>query len=365
MHVFIQFFDLRFFMSDSYHALADYLNSMPNGFPRTETGIELELLKKIFTPEDAELFCKLTLEKETIDQITARTGMNKEYLSNHLESMWNRGLIECHTTGNTRTYNAVPWILGIYELQQKFIDEEFARLHAKYIKTVGPYFLTPKPQIMQVIPIEQHVQSHSSPMPYEQLSAIINNSRSFAVNECICKKQTALLNRGCNKPREVCLSISESPNYFDNHPHAGRIITKEEALSILKMAEDAALVHMTANIQEGHYFICNCCGCCCVQLIAARFGMPETVNAHFFAVINPELCTQCGTCETRCQVQAIQNTDGLRSIIQQKCIGCGLCVSTCPNNAITLIHKDKSQDTVPPKDQDDWYREKSISRSSV
>ncbi|NMB64296.1 MAG: 4Fe-4S binding protein [Spirochaetes bacterium] len=93
--------------------------------------------------------------------------------------------------------------------------------------------------------------------------------------------------------------------------------------------------------------------------------MPETVNAHFFAVINPELCTQCGTCETRCQIQAIQNTDGLRSIIQQKCIGCGLCVSTCPNNAITLIHKDKSQDTVPPKDQDDWYREKSKSRSSV
>ncbi len=213
-------------MSDNYEKLANYLNSMPNGFPRTETGIELQLLKKIFTPEDAELFCRLTLEKETVEQIASRTGLDEEYLSQHLESMWQRGLIECHCIENIKTYNAVPWILGIFELQQKFIDEEFARLHAKYIKTVGPYFLTPKPQIMQVIPIEQHIKPNSSPMPYEQLSAIINESKSFAVNECICKKQTALLNRGCTKPREVCLSISKHPHYFDNHPMQEELLQK-------------------------------------------------------------------------------------------------------------------------------------------
>ena len=261
-------------MSDEiYIKLADVLNSLPNGFPRSESGVELLLLKKIFRADEAELFCKLKLRKESVTEIADRTGMERLHLEQKLDEMWKRGLVECDPGSQERRYGLVPWILGLYELQQRNIDAEFAKLHAKYIKSVGPYFLMHKPQMMQVVPIEKELKSENNPMPYEQVSAILDRSVSFAVSECICKKQTSFLGRECSKPREVCLAVSEKPGYFDNHPLVGRVITKEEAVSILKMAEEAGLIHMTGNTQRGHFFICNCCGCCCVQMIAARFGI--------------------------------------------------------------------------------------------
>ena len=349
-------------MTDSiYRKLADVLDSLPNGFPRSESGIEIELLKKVFEPAEAELFCELRLHKETAGEIAARTGRDAETLARELDAMWERGLLECDPGGAERRYGLVPWILGLYELQLNRIDAEFARLHAKYIKSVGPFFLSHSPQMMQVVPIEKQLSPDHSPMPYEQVSSIIEKSASFAVNECICKKQTSLLNRGCAKPREVCLAVSETPGYFDHHPLVGRVITKREAYDILRMAEEAGLVHMTGNTRKGHFFICNCCGCCCVQLIAARFGIPQTVNAHYYAVVDPALCKNCGTCETRCQVAAVVRGE-TSSINAAKCIGCGLCVSTCPEGAIRLVRKPEAQQVVPPEDDMDWYRKKAESQ---
>jgi len=342
-----------------YEKLADVLDSLPNGFPRSESGVELDLLKKIFRPDEAGLFCSLKLKKETAAYVAARTGHDPEELDKKLTEMWHRGLVECDPSGEEKKYNLVPWILGIYELQLHNMDEEFARLHAKYIKSVGPYFLSHQPQMMQVVPIEQEISSAGVAMPYERVSSIIESCQSFAVNECICKIQTSMLNRGCEKPREVCIALSKHPGYFNDHPHAGRVITREEAHDILKMAEEAGLVHMTANIREGHYFLCNCCGCCCVQLIAARFGMKGTVNAHYYASIDPSLCQNCGTCsDTRCQVNAIEMLQDVKTIHEDRCIGCGLCVSTCPNGAITLIRRDDQKQSIPPADEMDWYRQK-------
>jgi len=278
-------------------------------------------------------------------------------LASDLDSMWRRGLLECDPAGKEKRFGLVPWVLGIYEFQLKRIDAEFAKLHAKYIKTVGPYFLSHKPQMMQVVPIEEKLSPDHSATPYEQVSSIIERSASFAVNECICKKQMSLLNRGCDKPREVCLSVSETPRYYDGHPLVGRVITKEEAYGILRKAEEAGLVHMTGNTRKGHYFICNCCGCCCVQLIAARFGIPDTVNSHYCAVVDPALCKNCGTCETRCQVGAVVR-GGVTTINDAKCIGCGLCVSTCPGGAIRLARKPEALQAEPPEDDMDWYRKK-------
>ena len=199
-------------MTDTiYEKLAEVLDSLPNGFPRSESGIEFELLKKVFEPHEAELFCELRLHKETAGEIAARTGRDPVKLAGELDAMWARGLLECDPGGAEKRYGLVPWILGLYELQLNRIDEQFARLHAKYIKSVGPFFLSHKPQMMQVVPIEEKLTADHNPMPYEQVSAIIERSASFAVNECICKKQTSLLNRGCTKPREVCLAVSEVP----------------------------------------------------------------------------------------------------------------------------------------------------------
>ena len=58
-------------MSDTiYHNLANVLDTLPNGFPSTDSSVEIKLLKRIFRPEDAELFCDLRLDFETAEQIS-------------------------------------------------------------------------------------------------------------------------------------------------------------------------------------------------------------------------------------------------------------------------------------------------------
>ncbi len=339
-----------------YLKLAEILDYLPNGFPRTESGVEIKLLKKIFTPDEAELFCDMKMAKETAAEISRRTGRPLQGLDEKLSAMWWKGQIECDPTGEEKRYNLVPWVVGIFEFQVGNMDEEFARLHVEYIKTAGLFFMKKKPQVMQVLPIEKEVPDHNEALPFARVSALIEKSQSFAVNECICKKQSGLIGRGCAKPREVCLLIAEKPGFYDNHPMAGRLITREEARDILNRAEEAGLVHMTANVQEGHWFICNCCGCCCSQLLAARFGWKGAVNSRYFARIDASLCTNCGLCsETRCQVKAIDAVEGHRAVNEEKCIGCGLCVSTCPSGAVTLIHKSAERIIEPPRDEKEWY----------
>jgi Na+-translocating ferredoxin:NAD+ oxidoreductase subunit B len=213
--------------------------------------------------------------------------------------------------------------------------------------------------MMQVLPIEKELVPGNNPTPYEQVSEIISQSASFAVNDCVCKKQMSFLDRPCDKPREVCLAISDKPDYFHDHPLVKRVITREEALDILKTAEDAGLVHMTTNTRHGQFFICNCCGCCCVQLMAARFGLPDTVNAHYYAQIDESLCKNCGTCSgKRCPIKAIDAVENARRVNTARCIGCGLCASACPNKAISLVRKAASAQVEPPEDEMDWYRAK-------
>ncbi|MGV7929530.1 MAG: ATP-binding protein [Spirochaetota bacterium] len=345
--------------NDIYARLAETLDSLPNGFPRSQSGIELQLLRKIFEPDEAGLFCDLKLKKETPAEISRRTGRPVNGLAEKLDSMWWKGQIERHEAGGETRYNLVPWILGIYEYQLRAMDEEMARLHVKYIKSVGPYFLARKPQIMQVVPIEREVSPANEALPFAQVSAILDKSRSFAVNQCICKKQMRLIGKGCDKMQEVCMVLSETEGFFDHHPMGGRVITREEAGEIVRRAEENGLVHMTGNVRDGHVFLCNCCGCCCLQLIAARFGIKDTVNSHYYAVIDPSLCTSCGTCsDRRCQVAAIETADGARKVIRDKCIGCGLCASTCPSGAISIVRKADADMTPPPEDEMDWYRRK-------
>ncbi len=348
-------------MMDSavFERLAATLDSLPNGFPRSQSGIELQLLRKIFSPDEAELFCDLRLARETVEEIAIRTGRPLEGLAEKLDAMWWKGQIERHGKDGDIRYNLVPWILGIYEYQLRSMDEEMARLHVKYIKSVGPYFLAKKPQMMQVVPVEREVSPANRALPFAQVSAILEKSRSFAVNQCICKKQMRLIGKGCDRPQEVCMVLSETEGYFDHHPMGGRVISREEAYDIVRVAEENALVHMTGNVRDGHVFLCNCCGCCCLQLIAARFGVKETVNSHYYAVIDQSLCTGCGTCsDSRCQVAAIELLDGARKVVRDKCIGCGLCASTCPSEAIRIVRKDDAEITPPPEDDMDWYRRK-------
>jgi Na+-translocating ferredoxin:NAD+ oxidoreductase subunit B len=347
---------------EAYYKLAKVLDTLPNGFPSTESGVEIRILKKIFEPGEAELFCDLRLTPETAVQISERTGRPLEGLEKKLVSMWHKGELWAFESDGVWVFKMVPWVVGIYEFQINRMDREFAAMFEEYSRHWGRQYMSYGPQVMQVIPIEREIPVKQEALTYQQVSGLIENARSFMLNECICKKKQGLLDQPCSKPTEVCLAMSPVPGVFEKSSWGGKVIAREEAYEVLRKAEEAGLVHLTSNIVSGHWFICNCCGCCCGVLRAASM-LPNVVNSHYYAEIDPELCSACGVCAVaRCQVKAIKKGDDFCSVITKRCIGCGLCATTCPEEAIKMIHKKPEDRRCPPKDENAWLEERGRQR---
>jgi electron transport complex protein RnfB len=348
---------------DLYKRLADVLNTLPSGFPATEDGLEIKILKKVFKPDQAELFCDLRLEYETPEQIAQRTGRPLDGLEKTLIGMWDDGQVMGIDFGTVKVFKMLPWVFGIFEFQNSRLDKELAEMTEKYMRIFSPQFFKNKPQLMQVIPVEREIEAHQEALPYEKVSSIIEGGQSFAIADCICKKEKGLLGHPCDRPMEVCLAVAPVPGVFDSGRH-GRPITKQEAYDILNMAEEQGLVHLTWNAEDERFFICNCCSCCCNVLLAINeLGILGSVNSYYVAEIDPDQCTACGLCaDERCQVRAIEEGDDGYQVIPERCIGCGLCVSACPGEAIRLVRKSPDQIALPPKNQTEWFEARGMAR---
>jgi hypothetical protein len=204
-------------MSDaSYRQLAKVLDTLPNGFPETGTGLELRLLEKIFSPDEAELFCDLRLAFETPEQIAERTRLPLEGMDEKLTAMKEKGQIQGIELGGTRLYRMIPWVIGIYEMQIGRMDRELAQLCNEYYVHFGRQFLAKSPHIMRTIPIDEEVEPEQQVLPLHRVSGIIEKGQSFAVNDCICKMEERLLDNACDHPLEVCLTVAPIPGAFDD-----------------------------------------------------------------------------------------------------------------------------------------------------
>ena len=145
------------------------------------------------------------------------------------------------------------------------------------------------------------------------------------------------------------------PGAFD-HSQTVRAVTKEQALQVLRQAEEAGLVHTTMNHQAPANYICNCCACCCGVLRGlTEFGKPAAVaNSGFQSTVDAALCTGCGACTERCPTHAVTVRDDVAMVQVQRCIGCGLCVVACPSGALSLAPHPQSERVAPPVDMADW-----------
>ncbi len=339
-------------MENIYIKLADFLDTMPNGYPRTESGVEIEILKKIFSEEEASLFMKLRLSFETPEQISGRTGLEIDYLKKQLPVMKDKGQIMGIQIKNFSMYRAAPYVFGIYEFQMKNMDREMALLAEKYDNEVfAEKFFTTTPALMKTIPIGVEVADDTTIEPYESIASLIEGAKSWSVRDCVCKKEKSLLGKKCDKPMEVCLSFAPVEHAFDSDI-AARAITKDEAYAILKMSEEAGLVHMTSNYKSGHFYICNCCKCCCGPLSKyIAVSKKAAAKSNYIAVVDSDACISCGVCLDRCQAGAIEMKD---YAVITDCIGCGLCVSSCPANAIKLVKREKEDMQYVPKNEREW-----------
>jgi electron transport complex protein RnfB len=337
--------------TDVYQKLAHHLDNLPGGFPATDSGVELRILRRLFTPQDAELALSLTLLAEEPRVVARRARITPEEAARRLEAMERKGLIYgVHRQGRPPRYMASQFVVGIYEYQVNNLAPDFIQEFEEYLPTLFDAETWKKAPQVRTIPVGEAIDARMEVMAYEKAEELVRAQDRFAVAPCICRREKRLLGEGCDKPLEACLSFGMAAEFYQRNG-LGRAISKEEALQLLKQAEAAGLVLQPGNAKNA-LFICACCGCCCGILRSLkRYPKPASlVSSAFVAELNPETCQGCGTCAERCQMEAIR-LDGGRAVLDpDRCIGCGLCVTTCPAGSLNLRRKPESAQPHVPKD---------------
>ena len=332
-----------------YEKLREQLDQYSVGYPKTESGVEIEILKRLYSEEDAQLYLDLSLMLEDPASVAQRTGRNAEATAKQLEDMAVKGLIFRKHKGDAVLYAAVPFVIGSFEFQVNRMDATFAQLTEKYFKEAFHGHMSENMPPLRTIPVGKSVDTASKVASYADAREIIKTKDKIALAECICRKQQGLIEKGCGKPLEACFSFGSHAEYYIENGMA-KAISQEEALAILDQCEEAGLVNQPANmINPGG--MCNCCGDCCGVLRSLRLQPKpaELVLNNYRAVVDAEECTGCEMCLERCQMDALSiNDDDISVVDEDRCIGCGLCVTTCPVEAIELKLKPEDEWLDPP-----------------
>ena len=345
-----------------YRDLQIHLDEQTVGFPATESGSDIRLLKSLFPPENAEMATLLTYRYESLDEISKRsekTGKSIEEVERVLDESARHGMIGFKEQDGVKKYRNIPLIVGFGEAGAHNPTPEFGKALAQYF-TDGAFWRdfinSPVPQ-MRTIPIEQSITPEHHGGSYDEVKHIIETTTDpIGILPCVCR-------RGAERRGEPCEITSRTDTCMVFHEGAinlinsgGREISKDEALDILRKNGEEGLVLQPSNT-KGPDFICSCCGCCCgiLQLHKAIPNPAEIWATNFFAAVDSDLCTGCETCVDSCQVNAmsIDDEEGISVVDLARCLGCGNCAKDCPEEAIELLKKETA--VIPPIDTEELF----------
>lgn len=344
-----------------YEELKEHLDSFPIGYPSTKSGVEMDLLKYFFTPEEARIATRLKFSwsrdlepLETIYERIKDFGLSIEELESHLDAMAEKGTIHFKKEEGKKYYSNAQFVIGMYEFQVNRLNKDFLDNFFKYVGMgFGLEVFGTKISQFRTVPVEKSITPEHHISTYDDLETLIKEvEEPFAVVNCICRQATDILGNPCKVTdrREVCMTFGPMAHMYIDQGW-GREISREEALEIQRKNGEEGLVLQAGNALKPH-FICSCCGCCC-PVLAGTKNFPRPVqffSANFYAEVDSELCSGCGTCINRCQMEAIKLVNEISKVNKKKCIGCGNCVPTCPEEAIQLKKKDKEIDLPPTMD---------------
>lgn len=328
-------------MENIYRTLQKRLDLYSFGFPATESGIEITLLKKLFTEHEAAVFLALSQKLETPADIAPRIGMGQEEAQSCLEEMAAKGLLFRMKTEKGARYGAIPFMHGLVEFQINNVDPEFSAIVKEYFETGFNDNISGNADLfLRVIPVNKSVEFDHHVASFCDAARILENADIIAVADCICRKQEKALGRGCDRPMETCFMFGSMARYYIDNG-IGRRVSCEEAVEIVKKAQESGLVTQPST-SKNPAGMCNCCGDCCGVLGAVKkHPRPaDHVFSNHQAALNASECIGCEACLERCPMEALTLDDeGIVRIALHRCIGCGLCTMQCPTNAIFLQEK--------------------------
>jgi len=341
-----------------YRKLQQHIDKETVGFPATESGCEITILKHLFSPEQAKAVMYLTYKMEPIEKIVERVepgGYSAEELERILDECVKYGVITHRKKNGVKVYGTLHYLIGMAEAGMfKGATPEWTAAVQEYMED-GQFldkFLNSKVSQMRTIPIEQSITKEHHIGSYDALKELIEKSPGpFAAFPCICRENSKNAGTPCKKTSrtDTCMAFNNTAKNVIEFSGA-RELSREEALDILRKNAEDGLVLQPANTQEIDY-MCSCCACCC-GLVRMHRMMPDPVDhwtTNFYAQVNEDTCTACDSCVDACQLAAvtIDEDKDVAVVDLKRCLGCGNCVPNCPEEAIEL--KKKDDEFVPPK----------------
>lgn len=339
----------------AYKNLTDRLNRFPQGAPPSK--LLFQILEMLFSEREAGLVAQLPIKPFTAlkaDRIW-KLGINES--RKVLDELAGRGILIDMEIRGTTLYVLPPPMAGFFEfslmrirddIDQKLLSELFHQyLHVEedFIKAL---FATGETQMGRAFVHEPVLSAENAihVLDYERSSHVIDTAKHIGVGVCYCRHKMQHLDRSCDAPMNICMTFGGTAASLTRHGIT-RKIDRDEARDLLDEAYDRNLVQFGENVQRRVSFICNCCGCCCEAMIAARkFGILQPVHStNFLPVVDGELCNGCGKCVAACPVEAIAlvsandpHRPGLKlaRVEEEVCLGCGVCVRNCNIDALAL-----------------------------
>lgn len=345
-----------------YQELRKHLDAQPVGYPATESGVEIRLLKFFFTPEQAKIALKIKAIPEPLKKIHRRlkkTSLTLEQVEEKLDEMYIKGAITRAKINQgdkiVKYYALAPFAVGMYEYQLMRLTPEFVKDSEQYIEEafIEEAVSTRINQLRQ-IPVEKALTVEHNVAKYDDVTKWIYDENitkgKIAIMDCICCKAKEILDEPCKHGNmyERCMTFGKAAESTLEKGWS-RQVSPDEALELLKKFDEIGLVPQPGNSKSPMY-MCNCCGDCCGMLTSLKKldYVHEVFATNYYSEIDPELCAGCETCVDRCQMEAISMEDNIARVNRKRCLGCGLCVTTCPADAIQL--RDKEDKYVPVKD---------------
>lgn len=348
-------------IKSSYTNLVERLNKFPQGAPPSE--LLNKILKILFSEREAGLVSLLPVRPFTTERAARIWKMDLNSSQKVLDELAGRALlVDVEREGGQSTYALPPPMAGFFEfslmrfrtdIDQKALSELFYQYLNEEEDFVRELFTAGETQLGRTF-IHEPVLSKENALhvlDYERASEVIETATDMGIGICYCRHKMEHVGKACEAPQDICMTFNNSAASLIKHGHA-RKVDKQEGKDLLQKAYEHKLVQFGENVQQNVNFICNCCGCCCEAMIAARrFALMNPVHTtNFIPFINEEKCTGCGKCITVCPVEAMSlisaNNPHKPKMKKAKleediCLGCGLCVRVCTKSGIHLNSRPK------------------------
>lgn len=342
-------------LKSGYTELVDRLNRFPQGAPPSES--LYKILGLLFSEREAEIVAQMPIKPFTAPQAAKILKLDVAETHRILDELAGRAiLVDSERNGET-TYILPPPMAGFFEfsmmrmrgdIDQKLLGELFYQYMNVEEEFIRSLFVQGETQLGRVFVNEPVLTNENAlhVLDYERASEVIRSATHRGIGTCYCRHKMMHVGRDCDAPKEICMTFNGSADSLIRHGYA-RSVDVAEGLDLLQQAYEQNLVQFGENVRERVNFICNCCGCCCEAMIAARkFGMLNPVHtSNFLPVVDESSCNGCGKCVVACPVEAmglVSANDGRdpkarrAKLNEDVCLGCGVCVRTCPSRSLGL-----------------------------